>query len=74
MMDTLGSVICYPKYKTWEVEDAKSTVSLDMAQLQASPTSLVMEGLHQVAFRQVKIWKVSSKNVGFPLSLKNWVV
>ena len=55
MMDTLGSVICYPKYKTWEVEDAKSTISLDMAQLQASPTSLVMEGLHQVAFRQVKI-------------------
>lgn len=50
-MDTLGSVICFPQYKAWEVEDTKADLSLDLAQLQASPSTLVLEGIHQLAFR-----------------------
>lgn len=51
LMDTLGSVICYPQFKAWEVEDTKEFLPLDLAQAQASPTTLVLEGVHQLAFR-----------------------
>lgn len=51
MMDTLGSVITYSQLKSWEVEDSKKTLPLDLTQVQACPTSIILEGLHRVAFR-----------------------
>lgn len=52
-MDNLGAVICYPQFRHWEVNDSRYTVPLNVAQAQATPTTVVIEGLHQVAFRLV---------------------
>ncbi len=52
-MDNLGSVICYPQFKYWEVNDTRHTLSLDLACAQATPTTVLVEGLHQVAYRLV---------------------
>ena len=53
MIETLGSVISRPQFKQWEVNDRRSSLSEDLIQAEASPTSVVLEGLHQVAYRSV---------------------
>ncbi len=50
-MGILGSVITRPKFRVWEVRDNKEVLSLDRAQAEASPCTVVMEALHKVAYR-----------------------
>lgn len=54
MLDTLGSVICHPQYKHWEVADTKASLLLDVARAQATPTSVILEAVHQVAYRSAR--------------------
>ena len=50
-MDTLGSVVSYQKFKSWEVHDTLKYLPLDVAQAESCPTSVVLEGVHQIAYR-----------------------
>ena len=47
-MDTLGSVISYQKFKSWEVHDTLKYLPLDVAQAESCPTSVVLEAVYQV--------------------------
>lgn len=50
-MGTLGSMVSQFKFKPWEVDDRRYTLSMDLAQVEATPFTVVLEGLHQVAYR-----------------------
>ncbi len=53
MMKILSEVVTAPSFKPWEVRDTMFTLPCDLARAEASPTSVVLEGLHQVAYRSV---------------------
>lgn len=49
----MGEVMSRPQFKPWEVDDRRYTLSLELAQAEATPTCMVMEGVHRMAYRSV---------------------